>query len=207
MKLYYIWDAYCGWSYGFNHIFLPFMDKHPELDLDIISGGLFSGDNVRPLRDFQVAKTINQKIETYYHMSFGQAYNDLLDEGVGVMDSLVPARALSVFKKYLPADQLLAIAFDLQKLFFEQGLNLADSHSYQNLLDKYQLPADLLDDLETSLNKTDQGHPDFILAQEMSVSSYPTLILEHKGKFYNMIQGAQTAQDLENRLQDILTKQ
>lgn len=183
------------------------MDKHPELDLEIISGGLFSGDNVRPLRDFQVAKTINQKIETYYHMSFGQAYNDLLDEGVGVMDSLVPARALAFFREHLPAQQLMPIAFDLQKLFFEQGLNLTSSSSYENLFRQYNLSLTLMKELEEVLNQPEDSHPDFTIARQMGVTSYPTLILEHKGKFYNMIQGAQTAQDLENRLQDILTKQ
>lgn len=204
MKLYYIWDAYCGWSYGFNHIFLPFMDKHPELDLEIISGGLFSGDNVRPLRDFQVAKTINQKIETYYHMSFGQAYNDLLDEGVGVMDSLVPARSLSFFKEHLPAQQLMSIAFDMQKLFFEEGLNLADSSSYQGLISTYQLDLHLLEDLQTALDQPGQDHPEFLRARQLGVQSYPTLLAEHKGEFYNIGQHVRQIQDLENNLEALL---
>ena len=204
MKLYYIWDAYCGWSYGFNHIFQPFMDKHPELDLEIISGGLFRGDNVKPLRDFQMAKTINQKIESYYQMSFGDAYNKLLDEGIGIMDSLIPARALTFFKEHLPAQQLMAIAFDMQKLFFEEGLNLASANSYESVFEQYNIPSTLLGDLEDSLNQPEDSHPDFATAHQMGVSSYPTLILEHQGKFYNMIQGAQSAQDLEDRFQNIL---
>ena len=49
MKLYYIIDAYCGWTYGFNHIFTKFMQDHPDIEIEVINGGLFVGDNKKKM--------------------------------------------------------------------------------------------------------------------------------------------------------------
>ena len=42
MKVYYIFDSYCGWCYGFETILKPFVEAHPELEVTALSGGLFT---------------------------------------------------------------------------------------------------------------------------------------------------------------------
>lgn len=41
MQVYYIFDSYCGWCYGFETILKPFIEAHPELEVTVLSGGLF----------------------------------------------------------------------------------------------------------------------------------------------------------------------
>ena len=38
MKVYYIFDSYCGWCYGFETILKPFIEAHPELEVTALSG-------------------------------------------------------------------------------------------------------------------------------------------------------------------------
>ncbi len=121
MKLYYIIDAYCGWTYGFNHIFTKFMQDHPDIEIEVINGGLFVGDNKKKMADFQQAQTINKQIESYYQMSFGDNYNQLFKDKDFTMDSLGPARAYSVLKNYVETSNHAQLTLDIQALFLKMG--------------------------------------------------------------------------------------
>ena len=43
MRFVYVFDAYCGWSYGFAPTLAEIVRRHPELDVEVVSGGLFTG--------------------------------------------------------------------------------------------------------------------------------------------------------------------
>ena len=47
MKLVYVFDAYCGWSHGFSATLRQITARHPELPVEVASGGLFTGDRRR----------------------------------------------------------------------------------------------------------------------------------------------------------------
>lgn len=42
----YVWDAYCGWCYGFSNSIRTLHENHPEISLTLVSGGLFVGKEV-----------------------------------------------------------------------------------------------------------------------------------------------------------------
>lgn len=201
MKLYYIIDAYCGWTYGFNHIFTRFMQHHPDLEIEVINGGLFVGDNKKKMADFKQAQAINKQIESYYQMSFGDNYHQLFKEKDFTMDSLGPARAYSVLKNYVEPHQLTQLTLDIQTLFFEHGLDLSQAGSYASIIDTYQLPQKAMEDLSRTLKQAENLHPDFIKAYEMEISSFPTLLLEKDGNFFNLINQVRTVDDLEKNFQ------
>lgn len=69
MKVYYIWDAYCGWCYGFDKVFLQFIKNHDELDLEMISGGLF--DN-KKISEFQHIERANMQISEIFGVEFSE---------------------------------------------------------------------------------------------------------------------------------------
>lgn len=201
MKLYYIIDAYCGWTYGFNHIFTRFMQHHPDLEIEVINGGLFVGDNKKKMADFKQAQTINKQIKTYYQMTFGDNYNQLFKDKDFTMDSLGPARAYSVLKNYVEPHQLAQLTFDIQTLFFEHGLDLSQADSYTSLIHTYQFSTKAMEELSSTLKQAENLHPDFIKAYEMEISSFPTLLLEKDGKFFNLINQVRTVDDLEKNFQ------
>lgn len=75
-SLIYVMDAYCGWCYGFSESIQKFHKKHPELTINVISGGLFIGD-----------RNISEVTEGV----FGNKYKELLEDGTFVVDSEGPA--------------------------------------------------------------------------------------------------------------------
>ncbi len=206
MKLYYIIDAYCGWTYGFNHIFTKFMQDHPDIEIDVINGGLFVGDNKKKMADFKQAQSINKQIESYYQMSFGDNYNQLFKDTNFIMDSLGPARAYSVLKNYVETPNHAQLTLDIQALFFEDGLDLSQADSYTSLIGSYQLPTKAMEELSSILNQPESLHPDFIKAYEMGVTSFPTLLLEKDGNFFNLINKVRTVDDLEKNFQEAVAQ-
>ncbi|MGQ7461742.1 thioredoxin [Streptococcus suis] len=201
MKLYYIIDAYCGWTYGFNHIFTKFMQDHPDIEIEVINGGLFVEDNKKKMVDFLHAQTINKQIESYYQMSFGDNYNQLFKDKDFTMDSLGSAKAYSVLKNYVETHNHAQLTLDIQALFFEDGLDLSQADSYTSLIGSYQLPTKALEELASNLKQPESLHPDFIKAYEMGVTSFPTLLLEKDGNFFNLINKVRTVDDLEKNFQ------
>lgn len=43
MKMFYFTDAMCSWCYGFSPVVKKLKENHPEIDLQIISGGFSPG--------------------------------------------------------------------------------------------------------------------------------------------------------------------
>lgn len=103
MKLYYIWDAYCRWCYGFKEPLKAFVAKHPELDISILSGGLFDQGN--PISAYPHIPVANQQIANLFQVTFGSDYQDLLEEGSFIANSYHAAAGFGVLKVHLPSDK------------------------------------------------------------------------------------------------------
>ncbi|WJK38374.1 hypothetical protein O7608_17870 [Solwaraspora sp. WMMA2056] len=56
MKLVYVFDAYCGWSHGFSGTLAEIVARHPDLPVDVVSGGLFTGVRRQPIRTLGYTK-------------------------------------------------------------------------------------------------------------------------------------------------------
>ena len=197
MKLYYIWDAYCGWTYGFAYPFTEFMKEHPELETEIISGGLFWGENKKKIMDFKEAQSINKKIEEYYGMAFGKDYNELFSSGNMIMDSLGPARVFSILRKHVSPERHVELTLDIQKIFFDEGKDLSCAASYDSIIGDYMLDNGVMDELKKALEEEEEAHQDFIKAHKLGIQSYPTLILEKDGNWYQLNRNVRSKEDLE----------
>ncbi|MDQ8759757.1 DsbA family protein [Streptococcus ruminantium] len=204
MKLYYIWDAYCGWCYGFEGIFTTFMEKHPELEVHITSGGLFTGKRIKPLSTYDFMKSGNEQIKSIYGAAFSEAYNSQLNKGELVINSNHPAIAYSLIKAYLAPQEHVAFVYAMQKKFFQEGKSLSDLRTYAELIETYQLPEILNEELAAAWDNYSLAEEDFNLAAQMGVTSYPTLIAEKDGTFYDLRQNAYTLADLEANYQRLL---
>ena len=85
MKILYFWDAYCGWCYGFNKIFTKFYENHSDVEIEIISGGLFFGDNSKKIKEYGYFQEGNKKISEMYNVEFGKEYNKVVEEGLSLI--------------------------------------------------------------------------------------------------------------------------
>ncbi|RXK17497.1 DsbA family protein [Macrococcus sp. DPC7161] len=205
MKIIYIWDAYCGWCYGFNSVFKQFHDRHPELNIEVISGGLFIGENSKPIGTYGYFESGNQKIAAMFPVTFGEKNLQLIQEGTTVLDSDGPANAFAVMREQIPQAQWSELAFEIQQQYFVEGKSLSEVSTYTDLASKFQLDATLLvQQLTKALKENTLSQTDYNQARAMGVTSYPTVISEVNGQYFDFRGQATTVEDLEQHYQILL---
>ncbi len=196
MKIYYIWDAYCGWCYGFGKVLKQFTSKYNDIEIEVLSGGLFNQGN--SIGMYSHISEANKRISEIYDINFGKNYNELLSKGTHILDSYHPAIGYSIISKFVKNDKKISLANDLQKLFFIDGMSLSDIETYKKLAEKYNIDNNLfIEELEEKLKINAGYHEDYIKVAEFGARSYPTLILEKDGAYYDLRGNATTAEQIE----------
>ena len=120
MQLIYVFDAYCGWSHGFSATLREVAARHPDLPVEVVSGGLFTGDRRQPIREFGYVQGANDKISQATGAEFGDGYRRLIADGSFVMDSEAAARGMAALRQIAP-QRAAELAGDLQRAFFSDG--------------------------------------------------------------------------------------
>ena len=149
MKLLYVFDAYCGWSHGFSGTLHEVASRHPELPLEVVSGGLFVGSRRVPIREFGYVQGANAKIAELTGAEFGDAYERLIADGSFVMDSEAAARGVAALRQAAPV-RAAELAIALQQAFYADGLSLSDPETYR----KAQLAGRISQDIPVNHSAT-----------------------------------------------------
>ena len=198
MKILYFWDAYCGWCYGFDKIFTKFYENHSDIEIEIISGGLFFGDNSKKIKEYGYFQEGNKRISEMYDVEFGEEYNRVLEEGEMILNSIHPAVAMDVVKEFIPNSKLLNFAYDIQCKFFIEGKSLSEVKTYVELSDKYEIDSsDFALKLTIAFKNSNPIHSDFIKTLNLGIESYPTAVMEKDGEYYDLRGYATEPEDIE----------
>lgn len=195
MKLVYVFDAYCGWSHAFSGTLEEVVARHPDLPVEVVSGGLFTGQRRVPIREFGFIKGANAQITERTGARFGDAFDALLADGSFVMDSEAAARGLAALRQAAP-ERAAELAVAMQRAFFHDGLSLSDAKTYRTIADAFGLDSDAV----VGAFKTSAADADFALAARLGVSSFPTLIALRGNDAFVLARGHATAEQIEQRL-------
>jgi putative protein-disulfide isomerase len=135
MKLIYIYDALCGWCYGFAPAMRDFYQNHKDdfESIQVVSGGMITGERIGAIGEVApYIKTAFKDVEKRTGVKFGQTFlTDILEEGSTIFTSIPPAITLSVFKKETQNnpelageknEKILHYAQDLQSLIYFDGI-------------------------------------------------------------------------------------
>jgi len=203
--LHYFQDTLCGWCYGFGPVINRLVEEWGQtLDVHVYAGGMVVGDRVGEL------KTVAPYIETGYKrveeltgITFGDVFvKDVLAKGELVLDSVIPARALAVYRHY---DLVGSVQFThrLQQALYRDGLDLSSDDTYRRLATEKDLnPEDfvLLMKSETIRNAVDQ---EFEYVASLGITGFPTLLYEENYEAHLLSQGYSTFEDLDTMLRVI----
>ena len=204
MKILYFWDAYCGWCYGFNKLFTEFYKNHTDIEIEIVSGGLYILENSNKISEYTFK---NEEIVDMYKVEFGEAYNKVLEEGELVLNSVQPAIALNTVKELIPNSKLLDFAYDMQKKFFIEGKSLSEVSTYLELCEKYDLDySDLALKLTIAFKDTNPIQQDFLKTLNLGIESYPTAVIEKNGEYFDLVGYATEPEDIEIHYNLITTR-
>jgi putative protein-disulfide isomerase len=199
MRLVYVFDAYCGWSHGFSRTLLEITARHPDLPVEVVSGGLFTGAGRVPIGRFGYIQGANAKISALTGAEFGQGYERLIADGDFVMDSEAAARGMAALRQAAP-DRAAALAAALQSAFYVDGHSLSEPDTYRRIAEAAGLDADAVAEAVQAPAARDAAEADFRRAAELGVDAYPTLLAVEGGTVTVLARGQATAGQVDLRL-------
>jgi putative protein-disulfide isomerase len=192
--LYYCYDAYCGWCYGFSPVIRRIYEEYrQQLAFDVLSGGMILPVTPQPIS--LMAGYIQKAYKTVEERTGIRFGEDWLwhifhpGESDWYPNSEKPAIALCVFKEYQP-DNAISFATDLQFALHEEGRDLCDDEAYRHLLEKYGLPEkEFYERLHSPVYK-ERAYEEFALVKQLKVTGFPTVFLQvSESKFFLLARG------------------
>ena len=201
MNIVYVYDALCGWCYGFSPVMEQFYKDHrSEVSFEVVSGGMITGSRIGPIGE--VASYIRwayKEVEQATGVTFGKGFLEgVLEEGTTIFTSVPLGIALSVFKSHRPEEAVL-FAGALQKAVYYDGLAPQDTAAYAPLAKNFGL------DGETFVAQMQEpkfkalAEADFQRSQQLGVSGFPTVFAQTEENYYRLASGYTRLADLESR--------
>ncbi|MET7702554.1 DsbA family protein [Streptomyces sp. NPDC005485] len=204
MKLVYVFDAYCGWSHGFSRTLLETSALHPELPVEVVSGGLFTGSRRVPIREFGYVQGANAKIAELTGAEFGEGYARLIADGSFVMDSSAAARGVAALRQTAP-DRAAELATALQRAFYVDGHSLSDARTYRTVAEAAGLDAESVVAAFASPAAEAAALSDVSRAAELGVDGFPTLLAVDGERVTVLARGHATTDEVSRRLSAFTT--
>lgn len=199
MKLVYVLDAYCGWSHGYSGTLREVIARHPELPVEVVSGGLFVGPRRVPIREFGYVQGANAKIGELTGAEFGDAYERLIADGSFVMDSEAAALGVAALRQVAP-DRAAELAAAVQDAFYVDGRSLSEAATYRTVAQAAGLDADAVVAAFEAPGTQTAAHADFRRAAELGVTGFPTLLAVDGDSVTPLAYGRATADEVDERL-------
>ena len=187
--IYYCYDAWCGWCYGFSPIInRVFAEYRHAIDFEVLSGGMILPATAQPIA--AIAEYIQKGYKTVEERTGVRFGEDWLwhifhpDESDWYPSSEKPAIAMCVFKDYYP-DLAVLFAGELQYALHYEGRDLCDDEAYRHLLEKYRIPdTEFYMKLRNPAYK-EKAYDEFALVKQLRVTGFPTVFLQaSESKFY-----------------------
>lgn len=204
MKLVYAFDAYCGWSYGFAPTLAEVVRRHPDLDVDVVSGGLFTGSRRVPVREFGYVQGANAKITELTGVPFGADYAQLIADGSFVMDSEAAARGVVALRRVAP-DRVVELAAAVQQAFYVDGRSLSEPATYRMVAEAAGLDPDAVVDAFAAPESVAAAEADFARSSGLGVNSFPTLLAVEGDRAMRLAVGHAGADEIDRRLEALTT--
>lgn len=209
--IYYCYDAYCGWCYGFSTVIKKIAEDYKgKLSFEVLSGGMIPAENPRPIA--ATADYINEayhRVEELTGIKFGEDYLWHIrnpSESDWFPHSEKAAIALSIFKDIYPELQI-QFAADLQYALHYEGRDLTDDEAYRHLLEKYKIDAESFYIKLKSEEYKEKAHYEFSLCKQLQVTGFPAVLLQTgETKFYLVARGYATYEDVKARIENILNE-
>jgi putative protein-disulfide isomerase len=207
--IYYCYDAYCGWCYGFSPIMSKIAKEYEsKLAFDVLSGGMILPEtphHFAPMAKY--IQTAYKRVEEQTGIRFGE---DFLwhvfhpEETDWYPDSTKSAVALCIFKEYHP-DQAVFMAADLQYALNYEGRDLTDDEAYRHLVKRYGIGEEEFYTKLKSEQYLEKAYYEFALVKQLQVKGFPCVLLQvTDSKFYLLTSGYTDYQSLKERIEKVL---
>jgi len=209
--IYYCYDAYCGWCYGFSQVMQKIAAEYKDrIFFETLSGGMIPKESAQHIGKMAgYIKGAYKNVEDMTGIKFGEDYLWHInnpEQSDWFPHSEKAAIAMAVFKDYHPADTV-AFAADLQKSLHIEGRDLTDNEAYRHLLEKYDIPADEFYQKLASEVYKEKAYYEFTLVKQLQVTGFPAVLLQaDELKFYLLSRGYTDYETLKARIDNVLAE-
>lgn len=177
-RLVYGYDALCGWCYGAIPAVRHLKEVFPNLEIEVLPGGLVTGERIRPysgLLDYIRGAADNLERVTGRRPS-PEFFELISQPQPPVASSLQPSDAVRQVKEIAP-DHALEFAHLLQEAHFEAGQDLNDPKVYHDITDRLELPRVQTHEWHDQSAMEDRLASMFQNARDLGISSFPSYVL------------------------------
>ncbi len=210
--VYYCYDAYCGWCYGFSPVIRKVFEEYREvLAFEVLSGGMILPEKPQPIGVMAAyLQQAYKRVEERTGIRFGADWLWHIfhpEESDWYPSSEKPAIALRVFKDFLP-DLTVVFAGELQYALHFEGRDLCDDEAYRHLLAKYGIPEqDFYARLHDPAYK-ESAYAEFAAVRQLNVTGFPAVFLQvSHSKFYQLARGYADYATLKKGMVEALEKE
>lgn len=207
-NIYYVYDALCGWCYGFGPVIKEFHEKHgEEFNFQVLSGGLVTGNRAGPIGVVAgYIKEAYKQVEERTGVKFGDAFlEDVLEPGEALFTSIPPARAMALFRNQLPGKQV-EFAARLQKAIYHDGLAPADWNTYGTCAADFGLKADEFAEKMQHPKVEEVVLEEFKVVANWGIQGFPAVLLQQGDQAFLLARGYTDLENIENSLAQVRQK-
>lgn len=208
-SVYYCYDAYCGWCYGFSPVMKKLAEEwKQQIGFEVLSGGMIPKEMARPVSAIAgYIKEAYKTVEERTGIRFGPDYLWHIfnpDQSDWVQYSDKAAAALCIFKEIHP-DRQVEFAADLQYALHFEGRDLTDDEAYRHLLYKYGIPDDSFYPLLNSETYLEKARYEYALCKQLQVTGFPQVLIRTSGEqFYLVARGYTNFETLNSRIRAVM---
>jgi putative protein-disulfide isomerase len=198
-KLLYFADPMCSWCYGFAPQISQVESEHPDLDFQLVMGGLRPFGRETMAEIGYILKHHWEEVNARSGQPFAHA---ILKNTAFVYDTEPPSRAVVAMRTLNPAGEF-SFFKAVQEAFYRDNADTNDPETYLELSRAYDIGGqDFLAafDSEPVRNRTLE---DFAYAKELGVSGFPTTILQLGERFFLLSHGYAEAGQLTEAMEKV----
>lgn len=199
----------CSWCYGFGPELSALMQGLPELQVEVVVGGL------RPYNTQQMDEELKTTLLSHWHKVAEKTGLPFVDDALtreGFIYNTEPACRAVVTARKLAPSSTLAMFQAIQHAFYASGMDVTRidvlSEIGASVLTKMGVPTDAaaFEAVLTSEETIMATHDDFALTQKWGINGFPTLVLERDGKLDLVTSGYVEMPLLVEHMQAIIDK-
>lgn len=200
-RLLYVYDALCGWCYGFSPVVGELRRRHPELPVEVVSGGMIRGGRRGPLGEVAAyIKSAYRDVERATGVRFGAGFVEgPLETGEMYMTSEPPAALLAYVREVAP-ERAYDAAHALQEGIYDRGYGPGSDELAAHLAGALGLDADDVAAALTDERYARLAEGDFALTARLGIRGFPALLLVRGGEVRVVANGYAPLEAVERHL-------
>ena len=178
-RLVYVYDALCGWCYGFSPVLGALRERHPGMPIDVVSGGMIRGDRRGPIGEVAgYIKWAYKDVERATGVRFGESFfRGPLEAGDMYMTSEPPAALLAYVREAAPQRQYDG-AHALQTGIYYHGFGPGSDELARHLAEATGLPPEAVVAARDDARYQRLAEGDFGLTAKLGVRGFPALFAQ-----------------------------